>query len=294
MSERPAPPREPPLLFRPDIVLAVIVLNALCIFADGFPAVRAAAGRLFLALDLLFLVYFLAEAAEKMHRRGVAGYFASGWNRFDFLVLACSLPSLAAPFADLHAYSSLLALRLGRIFRFARLLRFVPDGERILSGVLRALRASVAIFLTLILLVLVLGMISAQLFCDLSPEHFGDPLRASYSIFKVFTVEGWYATPEELSSGTAAAPLRLLIHGFFVVSVLLGILSLSLANAVFVDEMTADNTHTLERLVAELTGEVQALRDEVRALRRTPETPPGGPPAPVPPPASVGGPPADI
>jgi voltage-gated sodium channel len=48
--------------------------------------------------------------------------------------------------------------------------------------------------------------------------------------------------------------------------VLIGrILGLSLANAIFVDEMMMDNTHTVERKVDALTEEVRRLRDDLKA-----------------------------
>lgn len=55
---------------------------------------------------------------------------------------------------------------------------------------------------------------------------------------------------------------------FFVVAVLVGgILGLSLANAVFVDEMMMDNTENLERKVDALTEEVRRLREDVVRTR---------------------------
>ena len=51
---------------------------------------------------------------------------------------------------------------------------------------------------------------------------------------------------------------------FFVVAVLIGgILGLSLANAVFVDEMMMDNTESLERKMDALTEEVARLRRDL-------------------------------
>jgi voltage-gated sodium channel len=43
-----------------------------------------------------------------------------------------------------------------------------------------------------------------------------------------------------------------------------GILGLSLANAVFIDEMMMDNTDELERKVDILTEELRLLREEIR------------------------------
>jgi voltage-gated sodium channel len=48
-----------------------------------------------------------------------------------------------------------------------------------------------------------------------------------------------------------------------------GILGLSLANAVFVDQMTSDNTEPLQVKVDHLTDEIRALRAEIRALSTT-------------------------
>ena len=49
----------------------------------------------------------------------------------------------------------------------------------------------------------------------------------------------------------------------FVLAVLIGgILGLSLANAVFVDEMMMDNTEVLERKIDALTEEVRRLRND--------------------------------
>jgi voltage-gated sodium channel len=108
------------------------------------------------------------------------------------------------------------------------------------------------------------------MFRDLDPEHFGNPVVAGYSIFQVFTVEGW----NEIADGLEQRALdgehgnaRLLVTGtrlFFVIAVLVGgILGLSLANAVFVDEMMADNTEALERKVDDLAAELRKLSDRL-------------------------------
>ena len=107
------------------------------------------------------------------------------------------------------------------------------------------------------------------LFHEAAPEHFGDPLIAFYSLFKVFTIEGWYEIPEGVDPLKVSAGMMYLMRGYFVVSVFVGgLLGLSMANAVFVDEMTADNTDEVERMVAALHEELQAFREEMRQARR--------------------------
>jgi voltage-gated sodium channel len=135
----------------------------------------------------------------------------------------------------------------------------------------RALRASIGVFLALLLINLILAVMATLFFRDLDPEHFGDPVSSGYSIFQVFTVEGWNEIAENLerrAEESDADNAKLLVAGtrfFFVAAVLIGgILGLSLANAVFVDEMMMDNTEVLERKVDTLTEEVRRLRDDLK------------------------------
>jgi voltage-gated sodium channel len=64
--------------------------------------------------------------------------------------------------------------------------------------------------------------------------------------------------------------MALLARVYFTVAVFMGgILGLSLANAVFVDTMTMDNTQELEARVEELNQKVEALRSDIRELGDT-------------------------
>lgn len=254
-------------------VLSVIVLNAVVLFLDAFPKVHRAVGGWLEGIDYGCMVFFVIEAGLKISRGGFRQYWRSGWNRIDFVIVMGSLPLLAGPFvaADLSEFAVLLLLRLGRLLRFSRLLRFVPNASEIWRGVLRALKASVAVILIMFILNLIFALGATLLFGqhEATQAFFGDPLIAFYSLFKVFTIEGWYEIPDQLASSGAPAGLVFWLRGYFVVAVLIGgLLGLSLANAVFVDEMTADNTRQVERMVTELRSELQAFREEMRARDR--------------------------
>ena len=94
--------------------------------------------------------------------------------------------------------------------------------------------------------------------------YFETPFHSMYTMFKVFTVEGWYEIPDMLSQGEESLWKIFLIRFYFVISVGTGgLLGLSLANAIFVDEMTLDNNMKLEGLIEELTSEVRDLKDKL-------------------------------
>jgi len=253
------------------LVMAVIVLNATALVLHEMAAPGSGSANLWFWIDYVCVIFFLVEALTKIRRDGWGAYWSSGWNRFDFTVVVLSLPALLGPFFDVSQFAFVLILRLGRLFRLFRVLRFIPNLDHLVNGVRRALRASIGVFLALVLMNLILAVMATLLFRDLDSEHFGNPISSGYSIFQVFTVEGWNEIAENLekrAESTNPANAKLLVAGtraFFVLAVLVGgILGLSLANAVFVDEMMMDNTEALERKVDTLTEELRRLRDDLK------------------------------
>jgi voltage-gated sodium channel len=249
-------------------VIGVILLNSLALCMLAFTQDRTPLDSIWFAIDYACVVYFVVEVALKVGRFGWRDYWKGGWNRFDFAVTVVSLPVLLSPFVDLHGFGVVLLLRMGRLLRMLRVLVFIPNRDHLVEGITRALKASVGVFLALLLINVILAVGASILFGRLAPEHFGDPFISFYSIFQVFTVEGWNEIPAVLASRADQPGLALLARLYFAVAVLVGgILGLSLANAVFVDEMTTDNTLELEVKVDELNDKMEALRAEIRSLR---------------------------
>lgn len=247
------------------IVLTVIALNGVAVFATQFPEVPDPPMSAIEWIDYGCTVYFVLEVLTKLLHFGVRGYFAQPWNRFDFIVVLLGTPLLFyPPSMERVAYGAFAfgpILELGRFLRFIRLMRFIPNANHIWHGLNRALRASVGVFAVLFGLNLILAMGANLLFGAILPQHFGDPITSCYTLFKVFTVEGWYEIPDQMADAGAprfeVAALRL----YMIFSVLTGgILGLSLANAVFVDEMTIDNNDELERRVESMHKELKELR----------------------------------
>lgn len=254
-------------------VVVVIVLNALALFLDAFPDLPTRWHQMLFWIDYGCMIFFVVEAVLKIKAWSFSGYWKSLWNRMDFLIVLGSVPLLFSPLVGdaLHDLSILLLLRLGRLLRFSRLLRSVPNASQIGRGMVRALKASVAVFLVLFVLNLILAMGANLLFGDLEAArpYFGDPLVSFYSLFKVFTIEGWYEIPDHLARSGASSGMILLLRLYFMGAVLIGgLLGLSMANAVFVDEMTSDNTNRVEEMVAELRQELQEFRKEMRQNER--------------------------
>jgi voltage-gated sodium channel len=86
-------------------------------------------------------------------------------------------------------------------------------------------------------------------------------------MFRIFTIEGWHEIPDAIARSTTEG-WAVFARVYFGIAVLVGgILGLSLGNAVFVDQMMADNNDEVERDVVAMTRELGLLREEIRELK---------------------------
>lgn len=237
------------LFFTKDRNIAfVIMLNAIVLFFLSFEQFEAF--WWLSALDAVFLFYFLMEAIVKVREGGWKNYWSSGWNRFDFLILVLSFPSIFLLFA--HNFPNLAFIyvfRVVRVLRFFKFIKFIPNIRELVAGIRRAFKASIFVLLAFFVYSFIISLISCRLFQDAAPQLFGDPLISFYNIFKVFTIEGWYEVPEALiqtaeptMSDTAVFFVRLY---FVIIVVSGGLFGLSIVNAIFVEEMVRDNNDDL-------------------------------------------------
>lgn len=258
------------VLISERFVMSLIVINTLSLFFYEFPSIRHQIGDYLLWVDRICISLFILEATLKLQGLRTK-YFQNSWNIFDFTVTVLSVPSLVIIFANGEEWSWLASasiIRAGRLLRFLRLLKFIPNSEHLLEGIVRALKASVGVFLTLILLNITLALTATMFFGPFSPEYFGDPIKSSYSLLKMFTVEGWYDIPDEVAGANPESWMGTLLRGYAILTVLVGgILGMSLANAVFVDEMTSDNNAKLEDMVESLHKKMDHLSEEIKILK---------------------------
>ncbi len=251
-------------------MMAAILVNAAIIFTLYFPAYRHNEWLEF--IDHLFILFFVLEALVKLYTLKPKAYFDNAWNRFDFIIVVGSLPSLLVQFVPIPDTSLLVILRLFRLVRLVRFIRFVPHLSSVISGLGRALQASVFVLMSLLFLNVLIAIFTCHFFSGIAPEYFGDPLISSYSIFQMFTVEGWNEIPATIAQRLQQSGEPRGIFGvsfligitrlYFVLVVLLGgVFGMSLANAVFVDEMTMDNNALLEDKIDDLQREIQELKE---------------------------------
>ena len=242
-------------------MLMAIVLNSIVICLLYFPQISSNIHNKLEYIDHFFILVFLFEALIKLSVYKPKEYFSSGWNIFDFILVIGSLPALISYFYPLPNTAVLLILRLFRLVRLVRFIRFVPRMEMILAGLGRALKSSIFVIMVLIFLNFLLALFTCHFYGEKAPEYFGDPLISSYTVFQLFTVEGWNEIAAIISAKYQNPMIIGLARFSFVLIVLTGgIFGMSLANAIFVDEMTMDNNQDLEAKMDELSEQIAELK----------------------------------
>ncbi len=207
----------------------------------------------------LLLLYFFLEAVFKIRQFSWNSYISSFGNKFDFSLVVASILFLVMPGQDT---GTVIYLRIFRMVSLIRIIRLMPDAENQLNGLLRALNATKPILIILSIKLVFFAMLGFTLFSDALPQYFGDPLLAMNTVFGIFTIENWGAVPD--AARALNRPYVFYAVNTFVITVLVlgGFVAVSLANAVFIDEMASDNNDT----VKEELKVVKAELAEIKAL----------------------------
>ncbi|GAB7052086.1 ion transporter [Catenuloplanes indicus] len=188
------------------VIVVVIGANAVVLGIETYPHLGTWEPILH-GLELSFRAVFVVEIAIRIlaHGRRPQDFFRNGWNVFDFLVIA------AVFIPGLHGDSALL--RILRIARVLRLVRFSPGLRVIVTALLRSL-PGIGGFLALALVTVYLyGMAGWLIFADEFPAEYGTVGRAAITLFVLLSQEN---LPDLIAQGMAYSPWTLLYYVSYV------------------------------------------------------------------------------
>lgn len=162
-------------------ITIVIAINAVTLGLETSPAVMNAAGGFLAVIDRFALAVFVVEILLKLIAKGPR-FFRSGWNVFDFIIVAIALMPAAGAFSVLRAL---------RILRTLRLLSIVPQLRFVVGALLSALPGMSAIIAVLGIVFYVAAVIATKLFAEAFPDWFGSVGASMYTLFQIMTLESW-------------------------------------------------------------------------------------------------------
>lgn len=241
-----------------NVMLVLVLINTGIIFVSGFIPNQEST---LVIIDSFFTLLFFIEAMVKIQVKGFAGYWSDSWNRFDFILVLLALPSCVNIFGEvIPGTNVVLSLRTLRAFKAFKMLRFIPNVENLLKGIKLAFKASYMVTIGMIILLLVFSIITTFLFGNAAPQYFGNPALSVYSIFRLFTIEGWYEMPEAIAvnGGTVMAVFARIY--FSILLFLGGIIGMSLVNSIFVDAMAADNNDEVLNKLSQLEMKLDQIK----------------------------------
>jgi len=248
------------LFFKDSFILSLIIIYSIVIFINGFK--HTVEDQLILdIIDNTITILFVFELCIKINTWGFKNYFNDNWNKFDFILVLLSIPSVITFIFTLNIndVSFLLIFRILRIFKSFRFLRFIPGIAQLIAGIKRALKASILVLVGFVIYIFIVGIFSFYIFRNVSIEYFGDPAVSLYSIFKIFTVEGWFEIPEKITHNLSEIQSFFTYLYFIFILLTGGIFGLSLVNSIFVDAMISDNNDELERKVDVINNKLDKL-----------------------------------
>lgn len=167
------------------VITTLIVMNAIALGLETDAKIMGAYGDWLRLLDRVILLVFTFELIIKLYAYRV-NFFRSGWNTFDFLIIAIAWIPAAGPLAVLRAL---------RVLRVLRLLSVVPQLRRVISAIGHSIPGMISVMGVLCLVFYVSAVLCTNLFGqhpDLRmQEWFGSIGASAYTLFQIMTLESW-------------------------------------------------------------------------------------------------------
>jgi voltage-gated sodium channel len=164
-----------------SFITVVIIFNAIILGLETSQSAMANYGILIEALDKICLAIFVAELAAKLVAHGPR-FFRSGWNIFDFVIIAISLIPAGQGFS---------AMRALRILRVLRVVSVAPSLRRVVEGLITAMPGMGSVFMLMGLIFYIGAVIATKLFAETFPQWFGSLGASAYTLFQIMTLESW-------------------------------------------------------------------------------------------------------
>ena len=243
-----------------NLIIGVIVFNAILLGLETVDPVMDRAGALLVALDTACLAIFVAEIAAKffVHRWA---FFRNGWNVFDFVIVGIAL---------VPAAEGVSVLRAMRILRLFRVLSVAPSLRRVVEGFIAALPGMGSVFLLMGLIFYIGAVMATKLFGAAFPDWFGSLPASAYSLFQIMTLESWSMgivrpVMEVFPYAWAFFIPFIMVTTFAVVNLLVGLIVNSTQDAHHAEDVAATDAYRDEVL-----AKLEALERKLDAQRSGP------------------------
>jgi voltage-gated sodium channel len=166
-----------------NLTTVVIVSYAVILGVKTSQEVNVAFENWWFYLDLIVTLYFLFEVVIKLSVDRW-NFFKSGWNIFDFIIVAITL-------IPINESEFMMIARLLRLFRVLRLFNSRPELKNIIDMLIGAIPSIIDIVILMFIIFYVYGVIGSSLFSSLESGLWDNLLISMLTLFRVLTFEDW-------------------------------------------------------------------------------------------------------
>lgn len=241
------------------VVFLVIVINAAVLGAETYEGFARRHGGVLDAINDACLGIFVVELAIRIaaHGRRPQHFFRSGWNVFDFVVVAAGFtPGLGR---------DTTVLRLVRLARIVRVVSILPDLRVLLVAVGRSIPGVASLAVMAVLLVYVYGILGWLLFAEQIPDRWGNIGTAMLNLFVMLSLEN---LPDNLREGMAVHPWSwiyfvsfALMASFLLLNILIGVIINSMEEARAIEHRREREQRMAAREQGRLSEDEMAMAD---------------------------------
>ncbi|MGJ3242150.1 MAG: ion transporter [Opitutales bacterium] len=265
-------------------ILGIILVAAVVVGLETSPPIMATYGPFLRFLDKTILGIFVIEILVRMGACWPKPwqYFRSGWNVFDFTIVAVCLLPAAGPW--------IAVMRLARVLRATRIISRISRLRVLVTALIRSLPSMGYVGLLIGLHFYVYAVLGVFFFRGNDPGHFGDLGSALLTLFRVVTLEDWTDVMYSAIHGTLAYPAQgpvpvgpdpqafgfwavlyfvsfVAVGALVMINLLVGVMVNSISDAQADRLRESLHLDEAEQREAQLLESVETLETEIKRLR---------------------------
>jgi hypothetical protein len=145
--------------------------------------------------NYIFTGIFIAECCIKLLAYGLAGYFHTGWNKFDFFVVAASILDLIIASIDgidaafLKSFQIIRVLRVLRVTRVLRLVKSLKGLEKLIQTLSWSIGALENVILLMIIIFSIFSILGVYFYDGI---NYIDYKKDLYVINEYYNLDNFY------------------------------------------------------------------------------------------------------
>lgn len=162
-------------------VLIAILVNAVVLGIYIDPTILESWDPVLHQIDMICLAIFAVEIVVKLIAYRL-NFFRSGWNNFDFIVVAIAL---------IPGNGALSVLRTLRVLRVLRVLTVVPSLRRVVAAFIHAIPGLSSVVAVMSIFFYSAAVMAVGFFGETFPQWFGSIGKSLFTLFQIMTLESW-------------------------------------------------------------------------------------------------------